>query len=140
MTHKSHGCAHSTVSRRRHVFDQRLVRLRRLGAARRRPRNRRRYQAIITGYSSLSYPRRFAIDFLKINKSFVYNLESDAASVALCEAIIVMAHKLGLLVIAEGVKTRQQADLRGRAGCNFGQGVLFGQAMPAPQFETMLKN
>ena len=93
-----------------------------------------------TGYSSLSYLRRFALDFLKIDKSFVYNLESDAANVALCEAIIVMAHKLGLRVIAEGVETRQQADLLRRAGCDFGQGFLFGQAMPAPQFETMLGN
>ena len=93
-----------------------------------------------TGYSSLSYLRRFALDFLKIDKSFVYNLESDAANVALCEAIIVMAHKLGLLVIAEGVETRQQADLLRRAGCDFGQGFLFGQAMPAQQFETMLDN
>ena len=93
-----------------------------------------------TGYSSLSYLRRFSLDFLKIDKSFVYNLESDAANVALCEAIIVMAHKLGLLVIAEGVETRQQADLLRRAGCDFGQGFLFGHAMPAQQFETMLGN
>ena len=91
-----------------------------------------------TGYSSLSYLRRFALDFLKIDKSFVYNLECDAANVALCEAIIVMAHKLGLRVIAEGIETRQQAELLRRAGCDFGQGFLFGRAMPAPEFETML--
>jgi diguanylate cyclase (GGDEF)-like protein len=91
-----------------------------------------------TGYSSLSYLRKFALDFLKIDKSFVYNLEYDAANVALCEAIIVMAHKLGLRVIAEGVETRQQADLLQRAGCDFGQGFLFGAAVPAAQFETML--
>jgi diguanylate cyclase (GGDEF)-like protein len=91
-----------------------------------------------TGYSSLSYLRKFALDFIKIDKSFVYNLEYDAANVALCEAIIVMAHKLGLRVIAEGVETRQQAELLRRAGCDFGQGYLFGQAMPAPEFEAML--
>ena len=56
------------------------------------------------------------------------------------ETIIVMAHKLGLLVIAEGVETRQQADLLRRAGCDFSQGFLFGHAMPAQQFETMLGN
>lgn len=91
-----------------------------------------------TGYSSLSYLRSFALDFLKIDKSFVYNLEYDAANVALCEAIIVMAHKLGLGVIAEGVETRQQAELLKRAGCDFGQGFLFGRAVPALEFETML--
>jgi diguanylate cyclase (GGDEF)-like protein len=92
-----------------------------------------------TGYSSLSYLRKFALDFLKIDKSFVYNLEYDAANVALCEAIIVMAHKLGLQVIAEGVETHQQAELLTAAGCDFGQGFLFGQAVPAPDFENMLK-
>jgi diguanylate cyclase (GGDEF)-like protein len=93
-----------------------------------------------TGYSSLSYLRKFALDFLKIDKSFVYNLEYDAANVALCEAIIVMAHKLGLQVIAEGVETRQQAELLKHAGCDFGQGFLFGQAVPAPEFESMLRS
>ena len=92
-----------------------------------------------TGYSSLSYLRKFALDFLKIDKSFVYNLEYDAANVALCEAIIVMAHKLGLRVVAEGVETRQQAEVLQRAGCDFGQGFLFGRAVPAPEFESMLK-
>ena len=91
-----------------------------------------------TGYSSLSYLRRFALDFLKIDKSFVYNLEFDAANVALCEAIIVMAHKLGLRVVAEGVETPQQAELLKQAGCDFAQGFLFGHAMPAQQFESML--
>ena len=91
-----------------------------------------------TGYSSLSYLRKFALDFLKIDKSFVFNLEYDAANVALCEAIIVMAHKLGLRVIAEGVETRQQADLLKRAGCDFGQGFLFSPAVPADEFEAML--
>ena len=87
-----------------------------VGAARRRPRNRRRYQR------PLPVIRRCP------------------TCVASCEAIIVMAHKLGLLVIAEGVETRQQADLLRHAGCDFGQGFLFGQAMPALAFETMLDN
>jgi diguanylate cyclase (GGDEF)-like protein len=92
-----------------------------------------------TGYSSLSYLRRFSLDFLKIDKSFVYNLEYDAANLALCEAIIVMAHKLGLRVVAEGVETRQQAELLKRAGCDFAQGFLYGHAVPAQQFAAMLK-
>lgn len=91
-----------------------------------------------TGYSSLSYLRSFSLDFLKIDKSFVYNLEHDAENVALCEAIIVMAHKLSLRVIAEGVETRQQAEILKRAGCDFGQGFLYGPAIPALEFEIML--
>ena len=91
-----------------------------------------------TGYSSLSYLRKFNLDFLKIDKSFVYNLEYDAANVVLCEAIIVMAHKLGLKVVAEGVETRQQADMLTRAGCDYAQGFLFGAAMPVQEFERLL--
>ena len=93
-----------------------------------------------TGYSSLSYLRKFNLDFLKIDKSFVYNLENDAANVALCEAIIVMAHKLGLKVVAEGVETQQQYDILRHAGCDYGQGFLFGAPLPADDFEALLKS
>ena len=92
-----------------------------------------------TGYSSLSYLRKFDLDFLKIDKSFVYNLEHDAANVALCEAIIVMAHKLGLKVVAEGVETQQQYAMLRHAGCDYGQGFLFGAPLPADEFEALLK-
>jgi diguanylate cyclase (GGDEF)-like protein len=92
-----------------------------------------------TGYSSLSYLRKFSLDSLKIDRSFVDNLEQDGANVALCEAIIVMAHKLGLKVIAEGVETRAQHDLLRQAGCDFAQGYLFGQAMPPNDFEALLR-
>ena len=92
-----------------------------------------------TGYSSLSYLRKFDLDFLKIDKSFVYNLENDAANVALCEAIIVMAHKLGLKVVAEGVETQQQSDILRHAGCDFAQGYLFSAPLAPPAFEALLK-
>ncbi len=92
-----------------------------------------------TGYSSLSYLRKFNLDYLKIDKSFVYNLEHDAANVALCEAIIVMAHKLGLKVIAEGVETAQQYEMLRRAGCDYGQGFLFGEPLPPDEFEALLQ-
>lgn len=92
-----------------------------------------------TGYSSLSYLRKFKLDFLKIDQSFVYNLEHDLDNVALCEAIIVMAHKLGLKVIAEGVETWPQYELLRDAGCDYGQGFLFGPALPADEFEALLK-
>lgn len=92
-----------------------------------------------TGYSSLSYLRKFRLDFLKIDQSFVHNLEHDPDNIALCEAIIVMAHKLGLQVIAEGVETVQESELLRRAGCDFAQGFLFGPALPPQEFETLLK-
>ena len=92
-----------------------------------------------TGYSSLSYLRKFNLDYLKIDQSFVYNLEHDAANLALCEAIIVMAHKLGLQVVAEGVETEQQCAILREAGCDYGQGYLFGAAMPEHDFEALLR-
>lgn len=91
-----------------------------------------------TGYSSLSYLKKFDIDYLKIDQSFVRNLESDSNDVALCEAIIVMAHKLGLKVIAEGVETEQQRDLLSRAGCDYAQGYLYAKPMPPEAFEQWL--
>ncbi len=92
-----------------------------------------------TGYSSLSYLRKFDLDYLKIDKSFVYNLENDAANVALCEAIIVMAHKLNLKVIAEGVETQQQYEVLRHAGCDYGQGFLFGMPLPPADFEALIR-
>ncbi|QYF94678.1 EAL domain-containing protein [Massilia sp. PAMC28688] len=92
-----------------------------------------------TGYSSLSYLRKFNLDFLKIDQSFVYNLDNDAANVALCEAIIVMAHKLGLKVIAEGVENEAQAEILRAADCDYGQGFLFSEPLPGPAFEQLLR-
>jgi diguanylate cyclase (GGDEF)-like protein len=91
-----------------------------------------------TGYSSLSYLKKFDIDYLKIDQSFVHNLERDTDNVALCEAIIVMAHKLGLKVIAEGVETEQQRDLLIRAGCDYAQGYLYSEPIPPEEFEKWL--
>lgn len=88
-----------------------------------------------TGYSSLAYLKRFDIDYLKIDRSFVNNLADDADNQALCEAIIVMAHKLDLKVIAEGVETAAQRDLLAAAGCDFAQGYLYSRPVPAAQFE-----
>ena len=62
-----------------------------------------------TGYSSLSYLQRFDIDFIKIDQSFVRHLVADSTDLALCQAIIVMAHALGMKVIAEGVETARAA-------------------------------
>ena len=93
-----------------------------------------------TGYSSLSYLKKLDIDYLKIDQIFVRNLKPDSDDLALCEAIIVMAHKLGLRVIAEGIETKEQSDLLSKAGCDFGQGYLFSKPMPAKDFENMFNN
>jgi len=92
-----------------------------------------------TGYSSLSYLKKFDIDYLKIDRSFTRNLAPDSSDMALSDAIIVMAHKLGLKVIAEGVETPEQRDLLAAAGCDYGQGYLFAKPMPAEQFDALLR-
>ncbi|WP_158238559.1 EAL domain-containing protein [Pollutimonas subterranea] len=91
-----------------------------------------------TGYSSLSYLKKFDIDYIKIDQSFVSNLGPDTDDMALCEAIIVMAHRLGLKVIAEGVETEAQRDLLLRAGCDYGQGYLFSPPLAAEEFTAFL--
>ena len=91
-----------------------------------------------TGYSSLSYLKRFDIDYLKIDKSFIDHLETDSNDMALSEAIIVMAHKLGLEVIAEGVEIEAQRELLTAAGCDFAQGYLFSRPLPPEEFEQLL--
>jgi diguanylate cyclase (GGDEF)-like protein/PAS domain S-box-containing protein len=92
-----------------------------------------------TGYSALAYLKKFDIDFLKIDQSFIRNLSPESQDFALCEAIVVMAHKLGLKVIAEGVETGQQQDLLLQIGCDYGQGYLYSQPVPAKAFEKLLE-
>jgi diguanylate cyclase (GGDEF)-like protein/PAS domain S-box-containing protein len=90
-----------------------------------------------TGYSSLSYLKKFDVDYIKIDQSFVQNLSIHSEDMILCEAIIVMAHKLGLKVIAEGVETIEQRDLLFAVGCDYGQGYLFSKPIPADAFESL---
>jgi len=92
-----------------------------------------------TGYSSLSYLKQFDIDYLKIDQSFVRNLDHDKNDLALCEAIIVMAHKLGIKVIAEGVETGTQDQLLKDFDCDYGQGYLYSKPVPASDFEALLR-
>jgi EAL domain-containing protein (putative c-di-GMP-specific phosphodiesterase class I) len=91
-----------------------------------------------TGYSSLSYLKKFEIDFLKIDKSFVNQIIEDSEDLVLCEAIIVMAHRLDLKVIAEGIEFEYQLDLLTKAGCDFGQGYYLSVPVPAEDFEKLL--
>ena len=92
-----------------------------------------------TGYSSLSYLKKFDIDYIKIDQSFIKNLAPGSNDMVLCEAIIVMAHKLGLKVIAEGIETVEQRDLLAAAACDYGQGYVFSRPASAENFEAMLK-
>lgn len=91
-----------------------------------------------TGYSSLSYLKKFDTDYLKIDQSFVSHQTAESEDFALCEAITVMAHKLGCYVVAEGIETMEQADLLRNAGCDFGQGYLFAKPMPAHELAERL--
>jgi diguanylate cyclase (GGDEF)-like protein/PAS domain S-box-containing protein len=91
-----------------------------------------------TGYSSLSYLQKFDIDFVKIDQSFVRHLIADSTDLALCKAIIVMAHALGMQVIAEGVETASQRDLLAAAGCDYAQGFFYARPLSAPDFEAFV--
>ncbi len=93
-----------------------------------------------TGYSSLSYLKKFDIDYLKIDQSFVRNLTPDSQDMAICKAVIAMAHTLDIKVIAEGIETRLQCDHLTEMGCNFGQGYLFSRPVPADEFEILLEH
>lgn len=92
-----------------------------------------------TGCSSLAYLKRFDINYLKIDQSFVRRseLEPDCHNVA--EAIVMMAHRLGLQVVAEGVETAEQRDWLKAMGCDFAQGFFFAEPVPAPEFEQLLR-
>jgi diguanylate cyclase (GGDEF)-like protein/PAS domain S-box-containing protein len=89
-----------------------------------------------TGYSCLSYLSRLDVNFLKIDQSFTKALGADPRVLALCEAIVVMAHKLGLQVIAEGVETDAQLALLQQIGCDHAQGYLFAAPGTAAELEA----
>jgi EAL domain-containing protein (putative c-di-GMP-specific phosphodiesterase class I) len=92
-----------------------------------------------TGYSAMSYLKKFHIDYLKIDHSFVRDLETDPNDRAITEAIIVMAHKLGLKTIAEGVETEQQKAILTEVECDYLQGYLFAKPMPIEEFLSFVK-
>ena len=91
-----------------------------------------------TGYSSMAYLKRFEIDYLKIDQSFVRDMENHPGDRAIVEAMVVMAHKLGLQVVAEGIETAAQREFLRAAGCDFGQGYLFSRPLPASAFTALL--
>ncbi|MFQ6004292.1 MAG: putative bifunctional diguanylate cyclase/phosphodiesterase [Woeseia sp.] len=91
-----------------------------------------------TGYSSLSYLKRFPIDTLKIDRSFVKDLHVDIDDAAICAAILAMAQQLGLNVVAEGVESDEQLEFLRRHGCNQIQGFLCSEPLSAKEFMKML--
>jgi diguanylate cyclase (GGDEF)-like protein/PAS domain S-box-containing protein len=89
-----------------------------------------------TGYSSLSYLRRFPITTIKIDQSFVRDLEEDPEDRTLALSIIALGHSLGLTVVAEGVETQAQRDILLQQGCDMAQGYWFSRPLPAEDFAT----
>jgi len=93
-----------------------------------------------TGYSSLSYLRWLPVDTLKIDRSFLQEIESSSSALPLIETIVALAHNMGLNVVGEGVETRKQLELLRLAGCDKAQGHLFGQPLTAEGARRLLKN
>ena len=91
-----------------------------------------------TGYSSIAYLKKFDVDYLKIDQSFVRDISKSLGDRAIVRSIIAMAHELGLEVIAEGIETVEQKDFLIEGLCDFGQGFLFSKAVPAKEFAQML--
>ena len=88
-----------------------------------------------TGYSSLSYLKKLPVETLKVDQSFVDELDSDADDVAIVRAIVGLGDSLGLAIVAEGVERRAQADALMALGCTIAQGYLFGHPRPASALE-----
>ncbi len=92
-----------------------------------------------TGYSSLGYLKRFPVDKLKLDRSFVMGLPGDADDVSIANAVVSMAHSLGLRVVAEGVETEDQRDFLASNGCDQMQGYLLSRPLPADRCPPLLE-
>ena len=90
-----------------------------------------------TGYSSFAYLKDFEISYLKADRAFVSGLTERRRDFAVCEAMVAMAHKLAIRIIAEGVETEAQHDLLAAAGCDYAQGYLYSRPVPAADFQSM---
>ena len=91
-----------------------------------------------TGYSSLAYLKRLPVDELKIDKSFVLNMERDADDAKIVRSTIDLGHNMGLRVVAEGIESRAVWDILARMGCDQGQGYFISKPMPADQFAAWM--
>ncbi|GGC05227.1 hypothetical protein GCM10011352_34250 [Marinobacterium zhoushanense] len=93
-----------------------------------------------TGYSSLAYLKRLPIDYLKIDRSFVADIHQDADDRTIVETVIVMAHAMGLKVVAEGAETEQQVDFLREQGCDLIQGYYYARPLPLSALDRDLAN
>jgi diguanylate cyclase (GGDEF)-like protein/PAS domain S-box-containing protein len=91
-----------------------------------------------TGYASLTHLKMFPVDVIKIDRSFVTNLCPGSDDAAIVDAVISLAHRLNMKVVAEGVEREEQAAYLAARGCDYGQGYLFGRAVPADAIERMM--
>ena len=92
-----------------------------------------------TGYSSLNYLRRFPVDSLKIDRSFIRDVATDPSGASVVTSVIDIAHNLGLTAVAEGVETQEQLAFLTGCGCDMLQGYLFSKPLPAEEFGELLR-
>ncbi len=92
-----------------------------------------------TGYSSLNYLKKFPINIVKVDKSFVMDIPASADDKAITAAVIAMAHRLNMEVVAEGVETQEQLEFLLAHQCEYAQGYLFGRAVPLDQIRRLLR-
>ena len=90
-----------------------------------------------TGYSNLAYLKRFPVDMLKVDKSFVDGLGENPEATAIVEAVVSLARAMGMQTVAEGIETTGQADLLRALGCELGQGYYFSQPLPAHEASAL---
>jgi EAL domain-containing protein (putative c-di-GMP-specific phosphodiesterase class I) len=91
-----------------------------------------------TGYSSLSYLKMLPLHNIKLDRSFVRDIDAEPGGRAICSATVAMAHALGIKVVAEGVETEVQRDFLIALGCDYLQGWLFSKALPAPELAQLI--
>ena len=93
-----------------------------------------------TGYSSLNYLRRFPVDGLKIDRSFICDVANDPNGAAIVSSVINIAHSLNMAAIAEGVETREQLAFLVGCNCDMLQGYLFSKPLPVEEFTALLRS